>query len=401
MKNILIKVTTCVVGVTANMFSPASAQVTVYEVPMSSPSSEFKKLLSGNGSTVIGVLANGSAGRWQADSGITELGNFIPYGVDTTGGVVCGVAGNTAVRWTAATGVEYLALPDEYQSSVATATSAFDRFSGQVGLAAGVYKAVEWTLSSGWRPIELPIEAIWSAAVDVSKIGVIAGNWQGPGGFVRAFWSYGGNPRMLEGLGQSQSLVWDVSAMGNAFVGLVPIPNDPYPFTIGIPHLACVWASSGGPRTLPLLPSTQRSDARATSEWGSVIVGSCYGVGVGPRATVWVDDSRAFDLTQYVECYSGAATPPVVFTHSIGVSDDGRTILARDYSRLFLITGFEPPAGPDTDLNQDRITNGADLGLLLLEWGTCAAPCSSDLNRDNAVNGDDLGLLLANWGNCI
>lgn len=54
--------------------------------------------------------------------------------------------------------------------------------------------------------------------------------------------------------------------------------------------------------------------------------------------------------------------------------------------------------GPTGDINQDGIVNGADLGLLLAEWGTPCAGCAADLDNDNAVNGGDLGILLFNWG---
>ncbi len=47
------------------------------------------------------------------------------------------------------------------------------------------------------------------------------------------------------------------------------------------------------------------------------------------------------------------------------------------------------------DLNNDGVVNGADLGLLLANWGT-GGPVG-DLNFDCTVNGADLGILLANW----
>ncbi len=46
------------------------------------------------------------------------------------------------------------------------------------------------------------------------------------------------------------------------------------------------------------------------------------------------------------------------------------------------------------DLNGDGIINGADLGVLLGQWGTLG---SGDLNGDGIVNGADLGMLLGAW----
>ncbi len=46
------------------------------------------------------------------------------------------------------------------------------------------------------------------------------------------------------------------------------------------------------------------------------------------------------------------------------------------------------------DLNGDNAVNGADLGLLLANWGQ---PGPGDLNGDDTVGGADLGLMLAAW----
>ena len=58
----------------------------------------------------------------------------------------------------------------------------------------------------------------------------------------------------------------------------------------------------------------------------------------------------------------------------------------------------KPPAKCGVgDFNCDGNVNGADLGVLLTEWGTCPG-CQADLNRDGLVSGPDLGILLAAWG---
>lgn len=55
------------------------------------------------------------------------------------------------------------------------------------------------------------------------------------------------------------------------------------------------------------------------------------------------------------------------------------------------------------DLDGDGAVDGADLGILLADWGNCVG-CKSDINGDSAVggtvDGGDLGLLLAAWGPC-
>jgi len=60
---------------------------------------------------------------------------------------------------------------------------------------------------------------------------------------------------------------------------------------------------------------------------------------------------------------------------------------------------------PDTceciaDLFPNGTVNGADLGILISEWGLATASAVSDINRDGIVDGADLGLLLVSWGPC-
>lgn len=69
------------------------------------------------------------------------------------------------------------------------------------------------------------------------------------------------------------------------------------------------------------------------------------------------------------------------------------------------IPDFNGDTIPDTcqclaDLFVDRQVNGADLGVLLSQWGPANANTASDMNRDGRVDGADLGHLLASWGPC-
>jgi len=55
---------------------------------------------------------------------------------------------------------------------------------------------------------------------------------------------------------------------------------------------------------------------------------------------------------------------------------------------------------PAADLNCDGVVDGADLLILLGQWGECADPddCPADLNGDGVVDGADLLILLGSWG---
>jgi len=50
------------------------------------------------------------------------------------------------------------------------------------------------------------------------------------------------------------------------------------------------------------------------------------------------------------------------------------------------------------DQNFDDVVDGADLGLLLGDWGSSLS--QRDINQDGVVDGADLGLLLGEWGPC-
>lgn len=52
------------------------------------------------------------------------------------------------------------------------------------------------------------------------------------------------------------------------------------------------------------------------------------------------------------------------------------------------------------DLYRNGVVNGADLGILLAEWGAITPTTTSDLHRDGTVDGGDLGILLSGWGPC-
>ena len=55
-----------------------------------------------------------------------------------------------------------------------------------------------------------------------------------------------------------------------------------------------------------------------------------------------------------------------------------------------------------TDLNRDGVVDGADLGLLVANWGVLGSIPEGirnpDFNDDGFINGIELGLMLASWG---
>ncbi|MDG2030769.1 MAG: right-handed parallel beta-helix repeat-containing protein [Phycisphaerales bacterium] len=54
------------------------------------------------------------------------------------------------------------------------------------------------------------------------------------------------------------------------------------------------------------------------------------------------------------------------------------------------------------DINGDGVVDGADLTIVLGEWGPCPVPddCPGDLTGDGLVDGADLTIVLGEWGAC-
>ncbi|MFG0258352.1 MAG: hypothetical protein ACF8GE_10660 [Phycisphaerales bacterium JB043] len=116
---------------------------------------------------------------------------------------------------------------------------------------------------------------------------------------------------------------------------------------------------------------------------------------------------------------SGAATVSNFKQNFFDVGPDGTFGTADDVSSEFITDAFAAEGVGTTpfseentqtrmayamstpvcaaNLNGDDAVDGADLGLLLGNWGN---PGPTDFSGDGTTNGVDLGLLLGNWGPC-
>ena len=61
--------------------------------------------------------------------------------------------------------------------------------------------------------------------------------------------------------------------------------------------------------------------------------------------------------------------------------------------------GPPPPPPCRTDINNDRMTDGWDLGMVIADWFE-VGDLETDLNESGWVDGADIAVLLANWGPC-
>jgi hypothetical protein len=84
---------------------------------------------------------------------------------------------------------------------------------------------------------------------------------------------------------------------------------------------------------------------------------------------------------------------PTTEAYQFKISSASSTDNIQLYSLTVQLTPGQPPLVGD--LNDDGFVNGADLGILLGNWGNAGGP--ADLNNDGFVDGGDLGILLTNW----
>lgn len=74
-------------------------------------------------------------------------------------------------------------------------------------------------------------------------------------------------------------------------------------------------------------------------------------------------------------------------------------VVEEDDQSFELADSCVPSIPCPADLNNDGVVGGADLVMLLGDWGACA-DCPSDLNGDGVANGADLTIMFGAWGPC-
>lgn len=71
---------------------------------------------------------------------------------------------------------------------------------------------------------------------------------------------------------------------------------------------------------------------------------------------------------------------------------------------LFSVTAIDPPpcqpSCVDIDFVRDHMVDGADLSVMIAQWGAATSATVADLDGNGAVDGNDLALLLGAWGPC-
>jgi hypothetical protein len=124
------------------------------------------------------------------------------------------------------------------------------------------------------------------------------------------------------------------------------------------------------------------------------------------QANIWLVDEPDRPLGTWNDWHSGGPDGYVLEwsadCNSDGIVDYGQILQGQlaDANADGVPDICQVPTCVDADLFRDFNVNGADLGILLSQWGSNTTLTVADINDDGAVDGADLGLLLSFWGAC-
>jgi uncharacterized membrane protein len=360
----------------------------------------YPRAVSSAGETAVGSIGNGPhrAVRWTAKATPLEYPNSplfasgsIASAVSSDGSVAVGgmfgSAGSSAAAMWDQIGVQTL-----WSGGVAHAVDATGRtVVGNRDIDPGapfINRAVRWTVANGPQDLHVPLGFENSEVSDVSDSGlVIVGNVYNEGTPRQpVLWGPGDTITLLPSIeGASDLRAQCVSGNGLVVALMVRRAGD----------FSCVlWDAINGYREIV---TTHRFQPSAISFDGSVVVGDNGGSNVYRWELTSGIRPLLNDLAESGADTSGWSS----LSDATGLSRDGRWIAGRGIYRG-QSSGFLAfsPLECIGDLFPNGTINGADLGIMLSEWGPAVGNTISDLNRDGSVDGADLGYLLANWGPC-
>jgi len=163
-------------------------------------------------------------------------------------------------------------------------------------------------------------------------------------------------------------------------------------------HVECI--SDGNPNTyqysVSFVVNNISQNPAFTATWLFFIPPANAGYSFAPTVV------NVFPLTSPGSTFVGPVTlnfsapPPPNWTLDVPVSIHNANLALCCDAILHLEAPPPCPPSCSPDLNNDGVVNGADLALLLGQWGPSTGTCA-DLNFDGAVNGADLAILLGAW----
>jgi len=368
--------------------------------------------VSNNGVVVGYTWTSGSfrAFRWQRGSGMQDLGT-LPGGaqaqavaVSNNGALAVGISASSGAN-TAFLRNQYLMIPMHPDAGATWSRGDAVASGPEVGgyaVAActswidGGTRAYRWyTNGSAWSRVDMGVlpGGTMSSSTDVSNDGNVIVGTADSGEYSRAFrWTSDHGLQDLgtlpKGLNSNAS---GVNATGDVVVGSADTDQGTRAFR---------WTPSDGMISLDTLPGYTGSAAVDVSGCGEIVVGS-----LNSTPAMWTPALGWVELSIYLSSTLLVDLTGWTLSSVSAISDDGRSIVGTGLHdgipRSWLISGMVYVEVECLgDLTCDDFVDGADLGVLLGQWGIHGSPVLADLNLDEQVDGADLAVLLGNWGPC-
>lgn len=332
----------------------------------------YVNAISGDGQSAV-AIGPGPAGfrgiRW-APSGTPHIletapGTFSSFNAINYDGTAAGgftnqdlfTMASDAVIWTSEDGEIIIGdLPGgNHEGSMTAVSDDGLRFAGY-GSDSTVRRPVTWTADTGYQVLPDPDGSpATGLAIEISSNGsVVVGALEAGMNTTPAFWIDGGNAQTInlwEGYAVGEAA--DVVDDGSIVVGQWRETS----FSDELGSLAFIWDAENGARPL--------QDVLA--------------------------DEYGIDVADWTLNTAAAITPDGLTIAGAGVNPEGNLEAYKVH-----LPGKQSIPG---DLDGSGAVDGADLAILLGEWGVCpdCDDCAADLDGNCEVDGADLAILLGNW----
>lgn len=398
---------------------PAAGQPTISNLGVLSGGTQSYSLayaISDDGLVVTGTSSSAAgqrAIRWTEATGLQNLGTLQDYTLDSVGqavsadgSVITGVSYATgrnlarAFRWTAATGMQGIGVLETGSASYGLGVSADGSVIVGGSYLAGFqgFSAMRWTAATGMQRLAAPPVGDGASAQAISADGQVVTGYDIIDGYLRAFrWTSVGGLVDLDVLpGADSAHALGITADGAQVVGY---SGDQF---FGTYNHAFRWDSDAGMEDLGVLDGSNYSLARDISADGSVIVGASdvvdEVVGYTQHAFLWTPALGMVDMNAYLPSV-GVDLTGWILLEATGVSVDGSAIAGYGYYdgeyRAFLVRGStswpECPFGDPAIVTQPRDEIVAAAGSTSLHVGvTGVQPIRYQWRKDTTlINPDD------------
>ena len=172
-----------------------------------------------------------------------------------------------------------------------------------------------------------------------------------------------------------------------------------YDDSTGLGSLQVTWNSeevlAGFQFDLPNLVITGASGGLAADAGFAIAYNDDRVIGYFTTMDGYIYPTKGTEVLLEIAFENTSDTDLVVFDGVVCARPDASSIDVISDDEIIL----DAPCLPD--FNADGYVDGADLTLLLANWGVCqSVDCQYDLTGDLVVDGADLTVLLAGWGAC-